>query len=268
MDLVALDTLTLAAGHLEDTVQDTLLAVDLKKRKIVRAVRRDARVAIDSGPQRGVPSDATRYQLRMLFIDLVRAATSCGCRPRARGSVEKVAWTLDVDVPDFSKGPPRLGPVLIGTVGAPPPTGESANAHGLLPFMPVLDRAFSTADTLRVFCPVLGAGDLRPDSVRLELVSPAGATLAAAAGDIHRAPGRRPAPRPVSSSPPPLIGVSPGAYGAAPRRSGARGDSVARNRRVRVLTRHKSQIANRKSQIDCYSCAHPWRGCGPTRSSS
>ncbi len=212
MDLVApRDTLTLAAGHLEDTVQYTLLAVDLKKRKIVRAVRRDARVAIDPGPQRGVPSDATRYQV-VTSIDLGPGSYQLRMSASSARLGRKGSVYLDVDVPDFSKGPPRLGPVLIGTVGAPPPTGESANAHGLLPFMPVLDRAFSTADTLRVFCPVLGAGDLRPDSVRLELVSPAGATLAAAAGAIHDAGADALRRGRSLQARLPLIGVSPGAY--------------------------------------------------------
>jgi len=150
-------------GRLRDTLKYEVLVVDEKKARVRSLGGLEGKLQLSpAGRPEDLPKSVTyqveesleipagRYELRV-------SATSD--RLAKGGSVY-----LDVDVPDLRAAPIAIGGLAVSYADgpripvAPPSTQRGAPAapkprsgEGRLPFAPTLDRAFTSADSLRVF---------------------------------------------------------------------------------------------------------------------
>jgi VWFA-related protein len=135
----------------KETLKYSVWAVDLKKKKPVAWVGRQANVTFAPAKVEDDRAREVKYQVHTrLTIPpghyQIRASASSAQLSRA-GSVY-----LDIDVPDFAADPASIGGVMIGhSDGARIFNMESPLVKGLIPFEPTLDREFKTGDSLRVF---------------------------------------------------------------------------------------------------------------------
>lgn len=136
---------------LKETLKYSVWAVDLKKKKPVAHVGRQAHVTFAPAKVEDDRAREVKYQVHTrLTIPpghyQIRASASSAQLNRG-GSVY-----LDLDVPDFSGEPAALGGVMIGhSDGARIFNMESPLVKGIVPFEPTLDREFTADDSLRVF---------------------------------------------------------------------------------------------------------------------
>jgi VWFA-related protein len=141
----------------KETLKYSVWAVDLKKKKPVAWVGRQAKVTFSPAKVEDDRAREVKYQVHTrLTIPpghyQIRASASSAQLSRS-GSVY-----LDVDVPDFSNESAAIGGVMIGhSDGARIFNMESPLVKGLVPFEPTLDREFTTDDSLRVFTRIGGA---------------------------------------------------------------------------------------------------------------
>jgi VWFA-related protein len=141
----------------KETLKYSVWAVDLKKKKPVAWVGRQAHVTFAPAKVEDDRAREVKYQVHTrLTIPpghyQIRASASSAQLNRS-GSVY-----LDVDVPDFSGESAALGGVMIGHAdGARIFNMESPLIKSMVPFEPTLDREFSTTDSLRVFTKLGGA---------------------------------------------------------------------------------------------------------------
>jgi hypothetical protein len=141
----------------KETLKYSVWAVDLKKKKPVAWVGRQAHVIFSPARVEDDRAREVKYQVHTrLTIPpghyQIRASASSTQLNRS-GSVY-----LDVDVPDFSAESTAVGGVMIGhSDGARIFNMESPLIKGMVPFEPTLDREFSTTDSLRVFTKLGGA---------------------------------------------------------------------------------------------------------------
>ena len=145
---------------LKETLKYSVWAVDLKKKKPVAHVGRQAHVTFAPAKVEDDRAREVKYQVHTrLTIPpghyQIRASASSAQLNRS-GSVY-----LDIDVPDFNSESVALGGVMIGhSDGARIFNMESPLVNfkgGMVPFEPTLDREFSTTDSLRVFTRIGGA---------------------------------------------------------------------------------------------------------------
>ena len=144
-------------GHLRDLLRYEVWAVDLKKKKPVASVARQARLVLDPAEAAAASGDPLavqvhtslalkpgRYQLR---------ASVMSDKTKAGGSV-----FLETEVVDVRKGDLGVGPIVIGYAGGPRvPIVRGGAGVGLLPVHPTLDREFAPSDKVRVVCDLTGA---------------------------------------------------------------------------------------------------------------
>jgi hypothetical protein len=139
-------------GSIAGDLRYTVLAGSLTNGRVVAQITNTAKLSSTAGPNSEtdtitieIPTELTlapgRYQLR---ASALMPATSRG------GSVY-----LDVDVPDVHDAPLVVGGPFIRSVGSDPTPMASRSADLAWPFVPSLDRRFSTNDSLHVFCPIL-----------------------------------------------------------------------------------------------------------------
>jgi hypothetical protein len=114
---------------------------------------------------------------------------------------------LSTDVPDYSgRALEMSGPLLGYTAASGHPEVLTLTDAGLLTFVPVLGRTFTSADRLRIACPIWrGAGLARPVTARIELIDGDGGTALASSTEL--APDASAIDATLS-----LEGVSRGAY--------------------------------------------------------
>ena len=161
-----------ADGLLRDTLQYSVWAIDLQKKKVVKNVTREARVILDARNDTRGPFDTATYQVQASLAlppgryQLRASATSA--KLSKGGSVY-----LEVDVPDFKKAGIELGGVVLGV--APDesvPLAANRMTPGWLPMTPALKREFGRDDTVRLICDVVRqdriAADVIVDLVDIE----------------------------------------------------------------------------------------------------
>ena len=135
-----------AGGRARDALSATILAVDLKKKKVTRRVNRQADVLV--AEPRVSASGAVSYHL-VMAIDLppgqYQLRTSVASdRLQKAGSVY-----LAVDVPAAPKSGLAIAGLAVGLASrGPNPVAQAADSP--LPIRPVFDRVFNPGDTLRV----------------------------------------------------------------------------------------------------------------------
>jgi VWFA-related protein len=135
-----------------EVLKYSVWAVDLKKKKPVAHVGREAKVTFAPAKVEDDRAREVKYQVHTRLTlppgrYQFRASASSSQLNRS-GSVY-----FDADVPDFSgAAEPVLGGVMIGHAdGARIFNMESPLVKGLVPFEPTLDREFKGDDSLRVF---------------------------------------------------------------------------------------------------------------------
>jgi VWFA-related protein len=155
------------AGALQDEISARILAIDLKRSKVVRNLKVTRAVDLGSALARqgavvaytvvsSVDLSPGTYQLRV-------SATSA--RLERSGSVY-----LTVDVPAVSRDAVALGGIMLGYASSGPGPKNAPN----VPFDPTLDRVFGPSDRLRVFAglrraakePVAAIVELRDGAAR------------------------------------------------------------------------------------------------------
>jgi hypothetical protein len=128
-----------------EAVKVTVLAVDLKKKKVVHAVTRDVDVRLPSPA-----SPDIRYRV-VSRLDLKPGAYQLRTSASSRLLDRAGSVYLPVDVPDGSQASLEIGGVLIGHESSESqPVATSMPAAMRLPFAPVLDREFAARGRLRV----------------------------------------------------------------------------------------------------------------------
>ena len=143
----------------KETLKYSVWAVDLKKKKPVAHVGREAHVTFAPAKVEDDRAREVKYQVHTrLTIPpghyQIRASASSAQLNRS-GSVY-----LDVDVPDFNSESVGSGWRDDRTLGRRTHLqhGESRSIQrGMVPFEPTLDREFTTTDSLRVFTRIGGA---------------------------------------------------------------------------------------------------------------
>jgi hypothetical protein len=133
-------------GSVRDTLNATILAVDLKKKTVTRRVNRQAEVVVPV--PRPSPSGDVTYHL-VMAIDVPPGqyqlrTSAASARLQRAGSVY-----LTVDVPAAPKPGPVIAGLAVGLAGGGS-TAVSQKAEGPLPIRPVFDRVFRQTDTLRI----------------------------------------------------------------------------------------------------------------------
>ena len=137
---------------LPEVLKYSVWAVDLKKKKSVAHVGREAKVTFAPAKVEDDRAREVKYQVHTrLSLPPGRyqfRASASSSQLNRSGSVY-----FDADVPDFTaEGSDELGGVMLGhSDGARIFNMESPLVKGLIPFEPTLDREFKTEDSLRVF---------------------------------------------------------------------------------------------------------------------
>jgi VWFA-related protein len=141
-----------ADGRLRDTLKYDVLVVDEKKARVRSLGGLEGKLQLSpAGRPQDLPESVTYQVEQSIEIAAGRyevRVSAASDRLAKGGSVY-----LDVVVPDLRSGPVAIGGVAIAyadgaRVPVAPPTVRRAP---LLPFAPTLDRAFTPADSLRVF---------------------------------------------------------------------------------------------------------------------
>jgi VWFA-related protein len=160
----------------KEVLKYSVWAVDLRKKKPVAHVGREANVTFAPAEVEDEHAREVRYQVHTkLSLSpgryQFRASASSAQLDRS-GSVY-----FDMDVPDARIEPVTIGPAMIGYAdGSRIFSLERPLVAGLLPFEPPLDRDFTTTDTLAVRSLVDGrdAGTCRP---ALSIARPGGVAV-------------------------------------------------------------------------------------------
>ncbi len=140
-------------GRLRDTLRYEVWAVDLRRKKVMTSVAREARLAVNPALSTD-PRDSATYQVQSsLALSPGRyqlRASAISAKAGNGGSVY-----LDIEVPDYRAPAIHIGPVVLRYAdgSAIPLAGGGVNAG--LPLTVTLDREFAAEEQLRVMCAVV-----------------------------------------------------------------------------------------------------------------
>ncbi len=165
-------------GSVRDLLKATVLAVDLRKKKVTRRVNRQADVVVPAPPES--PAGHVSYHF-VMAIDLppgkYQLRTSAASdRLGKAGSVY-----LTIDVPMAPKSGVAIAGLAVG-LASRGSTYVAPKAEGPLPVRPVFDRVFSPADTLRVAYWLARKGSSNAVSSRLDILNGEGQVILGAEG--------------------------------------------------------------------------------------
>jgi VWFA-related protein len=163
-------------GKLRDEVSYSIIVVDDKKAKVASQARRAARIALkprataagDEMPAQVAYQIPLTLELRPGRYQLRASVTSAKL---ARGG----SVYLALDVPEPSREPVAFAGVLVGYADgerlpvADVPRDRVRRGEGG-PLAPSLDRAFSAADTIRLYFEVVRKNAARPLAAKIELI--------------------------------------------------------------------------------------------------
>lgn len=140
-----------ADGHLRDVLRYEVWAIDLRKKKSVKSIAREARLDLNPAEAEAAGSDPLVYQIHTaLSLDPGRyqlRASATSAKTGKGGSVFH-----ETDVPDFTHAPTVGAIVLAYAAGPRVPIVRGGLGVGLLPIAPTLDREFSRTESLRLVC--------------------------------------------------------------------------------------------------------------------
>ena len=175
--LIALETrvprsLLQDGSGLADTLQYAVWAVDLRRKKVVKNVARDARFVLDASETAANAADPVRYQVHTALAlepgkyQLRAAATSA--RAHAGGSTY-----LEIVVPDYEKAALEIAPIVLARQTPDVPIVRGGLGVGFLPVATTLEREFRVDELLRLHCAVTQRART-PVGVEVELINASG----------------------------------------------------------------------------------------------
>jgi VWFA-related protein len=162
-------------GHLRDVLRYEVWAIDMRKKKVVKSVAREARLDLDPAEAAAAAGDPLPYQVQTaLALKPGRYQLRASARSVKVGKGGSVFH--EIEVPDFTHAP-AVGAIVLGYAsGARVPIVRGGLGVALLPVAPTLDREFLRTDLLRVVCAV-GTGAVSGAGVRLDLLRGSGAQV-------------------------------------------------------------------------------------------
>jgi VWFA-related protein len=137
-------------GRRRDTLRYEVWAVDLRRKKVVRSVAREARLMVD--PQYAADArDAASYQVQT-SLDLAPGryqlrASAISAKTGKGGSVY-----LEVEVPDYRRPAIHVGPIVLRYADGSQIPLVGGGVFTGPPLILSLDRAFAAGERLRVMC--------------------------------------------------------------------------------------------------------------------
>jgi VWFA-related protein len=143
-----------ADGHLRDVLRYEVWAIDLRKKKPVKSVAREARLDLDPAEAAAAASDPLVYQIHTaLALDPGRYQLRASVTSAKAGKGGSVFH--ETEIPDFTRAP-AVGAIVLGYAAGPRvPIVRGGLGVGLLPIAPTLDREFPAAENLRVVCEIV-----------------------------------------------------------------------------------------------------------------
>ena len=169
-----------ADGHLRDVLRYEVWAIDLRKRKVVKSIAREARLDLDPAEAAASGGDPVAYQVQTaLALEPGRyqlRASASSAKAGKGGSVFH-----EIEVPDFTRAP-AVGAIVLGYASGPRvPIVRGGLGVALLPVAPTLDREFLRTDRLRIVCEV-GQSAVNGAEVTLDLLRGSGEQVKRIAG--------------------------------------------------------------------------------------
>jgi hypothetical protein len=192
-------------GHLRDALRYQVWAVDLRKKKPVTTIAREARLDLNPEEAKAAPGDPLAHQIH---TSLPLGPGRYQLRASAQSGKTKKGGSVfhEIEVPDFKRGP-ALSDIVIGyDAGGRVPILRGGTGVARLPFAPTLDREFSADDGLLVMCEFVQRANGEAD-VTIELLRASGEPL-------RRLVTRRVSGADLARLDPklPLQGLQPGGY--------------------------------------------------------
>jgi VWFA-related protein len=167
-------------GSVRDSLRATILAVDLKKKKITRRVNRTAEITI---PRARVSLSGDVLYSLVMAIDLLPGSYQLRVSAISERLGKSGSVYLAMTVPEV----PRAGVLIAGPVlalgGSPSARPMPTTASGLLPIRPAFDRVFSRDQTVRVVYWLAHKGSSGTAPSRVEIVNAEGEVVFGA--DAH-----------------------------------------------------------------------------------
>jgi VWFA-related protein len=158
-----------ADGHLRDVLRYEVWAIDVRKKKAVKSVAREARLDLNPAEVAAAAGDPLAYQLHTaLALSPGRYQLRASVTSAKSGKGGSVFY--EIDVPDFTRSP-AAGAIVLGYASGPRvPIVRGGLGVDLLPIAPTLDREFLRSDRLRIVCEVgidsRGSGEAVLDLLR------------------------------------------------------------------------------------------------------
>ena len=139
-------------GYLRDVLKYEVWAVDLRKKKPVKSVAREAQLVLDPGEAAAHPGDPVVFQVHTaLPLDPGRYQLRASLTSAKAGKGGSVY--LETEIPALKKDRLDVVSVVLGYADGPKvPIIRGGAGVGLLPIHPTLDREFTAIDRLRVVC--------------------------------------------------------------------------------------------------------------------
>jgi len=138
-------------GGLRDTLRYEIWAIDLRRKRVVKNIAREASLVLDRTEAAAKAGEIFRYQVQTaLALDPGRyqlRASATSARAGKSGSVY-----LETDVVDYAKTPIAIGPIALAYADGP---RVSLVRGGLpSPVLMTLDRDFEPGERLRALCEI------------------------------------------------------------------------------------------------------------------
>jgi VWFA-related protein len=142
-------------GFLRDVLEYEVWAVDLRKKKPVKSVAREAQLVLDPAEAAAHPGDPVVFQVHTaLPLDPGRYQLRASLTSAKAGKGGSVY--LETEIPELKKDRLDVVSVVLGYADGPKvPIVRGGAGVGLLPIHPTLDREFTPSDMLRVVCDVV-----------------------------------------------------------------------------------------------------------------
>jgi VWFA-related protein len=139
-------------GYLRDVLKYEVWAVDLRKKKPVKSVAREAQLVLDPGEAAAHPGDPVVFQVHTaLPLDPGRYQLRASLMSAKAGKGGSVY--LETEVPALKKDRLDVVSVVLGYADGPKvPIVRGGAGVGLLPIHPTLDREFTAGERLRLVC--------------------------------------------------------------------------------------------------------------------
>jgi VWFA-related protein len=136
---------------LADTLQYAIWAVDLRRKKVVKNITREARFVLDAAEMADNRADPVRYQVHTtLPLEPGRyqlRASALSAKAHAGGSTY-----LEVIVPNYEKAPLEITAIVVARETPNVPIVRGGLGVGILPVAVTLDREFTTTESVRLLC--------------------------------------------------------------------------------------------------------------------